>query len=286
MKVLKLDLLQNSHAFLREAAANVLEAQVDTAKWQFAILHVCQSVELTVKAILHKTHPVFVFEDIDKRKHTVSLTTALARLQAPEICGFTLSQKDASKVRVVSDLRNEITHSAFDLNSVSAEAQFFGVFAFVAYLQSRFLKTEIESVLPGEAWKQIGNLRSALKELAEKARMRIADEKRGSEWVWACPCCGEDTFVIEDAVDTCYTCRHQEPTAECPNCGEVHFVSEMVHVADEFDYSEDECGVSRLVDAYGYEDIQDACPECAAKIADEIEQMRQDRFYEDFQPGR
>lgn len=285
MKILKLDLLQNSHAFLREAADNVVVAQTEPGKWQFAILHVCQSVELTVKAILHKTHPVFVFEDIDKRKHTVSLTTALARLQAPEICGIGLSDSDAQRIRAIAELRNSITHSAFDLNSVSAEAQFFGVFAFVAYLQSRFLGSEIDGVLSSETWEEIGKLRAALKELAEKARLRITDEKRDSKWVWACPRCGEDTFVVEDAVDTCYTCRHQEPTGECPECGEVLFVSEMVHVADEFDYYE-EAGRSFLANDYGYRGKEDVCPSCAKKIAEDIERQRRDRYYEDFEPGR
>jgi len=278
VKVLKLDLLQNSHAFLREAADNAVEAQRDPGKWQFAILHVCQSAELTVKAILHKTHPVFVFEDIDKRKHTVSLTTALARLQAPEICGVGLPDADAQRIRVIAELRNNITHSAFNLNSLSAEAQFFGVFAFVAYLQSRYLKTEIDSVLSTESLRAIATIRTAVAELAAKAKVRISDEKRDSNLVWACPQCGEGTFVVEDAVNTCYTCRHQESTVECPECEEVFFETEMVQVADEFDYDDSE-GECRLIHDYGYKD-QEVCPECARRIFADIERQRRDAYYE------
>ena len=281
MKLLKLDLLQNSHAFLREAADNAVCAQDELAKWQFAILHICQSVELTVKAILHKTHPVFVFEDIDKRKHTVSLNTALARLQTPEICGIELPERDAQRIRVIAALRNDITHSTFDMNAISAEAQFFGVFAFVAYLQSRYLETEIDSVLSADSLEAISEIKTAIVELSEKAAARISDEGRNDKSVWGCPKCGEDTFVVEDSIDTCYTCRHHEPTTECPECGEIHFASEMVSLTDEFDW--DYCeGRCELINDYGYAH-HNVCPKCHRRISDEIEQKRQEAYYEEMQ---
>lgn len=281
MDIVKLDLLQNSHAFLREAADNAVLARSDPRKWQFAILHICQSVELTVKAMLLKAHPVFIFEDIDKRKNTVSLTTALARLQAKEIGNVSFAESEVKRIRSIANLRNEIIHSEFNLNPLSAEAQFFGVFAFVGYLQARFLGTEIDTIVSGEVLEKMTQIKLALQELSRKARMRIQEEKRDSEWVWCCPQCGEDTFVVEEQIDTCYTCRYQEMSVECPECTNFIFESELVCIADEFDVYEDE-DLAIIANDFGYKGKEYVCPNCASKIIEDIEQQKQDAYLEEF----
>lgn len=56
-EVIRLSLLGNSHAYLKEAIKKVGAGGVDPHQWQFAILLLVQSLELTLKAKLHRIHP-------------------------------------------------------------------------------------------------------------------------------------------------------------------------------------------------------------------------------------
>jgi rubrerythrin len=208
---------------------------------------------------------VLIFEDIDKRKQTVSLSTAIERLQAPEIGHITFGEREVRKIRSISELRNRITHSEYDLNPQSAEAQFFGVFAFVSYLQALHLKTEIDAILSATAVERLMTIKHAVDAISEKAMLRIKEEGRDGKWVWVCPQCGAETFVVEDGIDTCYTCRHQEATMECPECHKILFEEELVNISGEFDM-DDEGGHYFVVDDFGYGGKERVCPECAKKI--------------------
>lgn len=273
----KLGLLENSHAFLREAVANALAARDDVRKWQFAILHLVQSLELSVKALLHRVHPVFIYEDIDKRKHTVSLSGALLRLQSAEIAGIPLAQHELAQIERIIELRNRITHSEFELKAPYAEAKFFEVFALVARFQGQHLDTEIDRILTGAEIGELLSIKKALDEMSAQAASRIAEEKRSSELVWVCPSCGHDTFVIEDDINTCYTCRHVQNVAECHYCKKFHFADDMEDFSSEFDVCEMD-GRYEIHNDYGYRETS-ACPACVGQIRDDIQQQRDDDYY-------
>jgi hypothetical protein len=273
----KLGLLENSHAFLREAVANALAARNDVRKWQFAILHLVQSLELSVKALLHRVHPVFIYEDIDKRKQTVSLSGALLRLQCAEIAGIPLAQHELAHIERIVELRNRITHSEFELKAPYAEAKFFEVFALVARFQGQHLDTEIDSILTGAEIGELLSIKKALDEMSAQAASRIAEEKRSSELVWVCPSCGRDTFVIEDDINTCYTCRHVQSVVECHYCKKFHFADDMEDFSGEFDVCKTD-GQYEIHNDYGYRKTS-ACPACVGQIRDDIQQQRDDDYY-------
>jgi hypothetical protein len=274
---IQLSLLENSHAFLREAVKKVLEATAEIRHWQFAILNLVQSLELSLKAALRAIHPVLVYEDIDSPKNTVNLRQALHRLENPKIGGLTFSERDKKRIQHAIKVRNEITHSDFALTGEYAAANFFEVFGFVSEFQRRHLDTKVSDIIPGVEFDQLVQIRRLLEELVLRAQSRIAEEKIDSDSIWACPNCGENTFVIEDGADTCYACSHSEPVVECPHCEQLNFEEDMKSFVEalDTDYSE-----GRLVvfNDYGYSD-RSACPDCLLKIKQHIQDRREEEEF-------
>src|SRR5258708_36976454 len=99
LDAIQLSLLENSHAFLREAVSKALVATSDTPHWQFAILNLVQSLELSLKAALKEIHPVLIFENIDNPKTTVSVMGAPQRLESPRFVQLSYPAEDKMKYR-------------------------------------------------------------------------------------------------------------------------------------------------------------------------------------------
>ncbi|MEP0072959.1 MAG: hypothetical protein ABJE79_09655 [Marinomonas sp.] len=49
---ISLSIVENAHAFLNESVEKALQAGDDIRHWQFAILHLVQSLELSLKSLL------------------------------------------------------------------------------------------------------------------------------------------------------------------------------------------------------------------------------------------
>lgn len=283
---LKLGLLENSHAFLHEAAANAVAALEDTRSWQFAILHLAQSLELSLKALLHRVHPAFVYRDIDRQKEMLGTLQAFSRLESPTIGGIQFEPRERTRVQALVALRNRITHADFELRSEHAAAKFFEMFAFVADFQARHLGTEIDSVVPAQLFAQLLLAERARKELASRAEDRIAAEGIPDEYVWGCPDCGNMTFVAFESIDTCYTCRLQLEVVQCPHCHGEHFEHDLEDFSDHFEWACGEAGHAELHDDFGYREWK-ACAECKRRIVADIERQRDekqrwDEMQEDF----
>ena len=269
-----LSLIENSHAFLGEAVGKVLAAQTDVRQWQFAITALVQSLELSLKELLRRIHPVLIYEDIDAPKNTVRLNVALKRLENPKIGNIAFAIDEKNRILKAIELRNQIMHSEFELKPEYAAAKFFELFAFVVHFQGRHLATEIESILPGNHLAQLIDLEKGLEELYEKALERIEHEKIDSGLVMYCPVCGRETFVFQDDINTCYTCRHTEPVAECPQCKRFIFESQMDSFGNDVDTDFDE-GRVIVHNDYGYKEYT-ACLDCLPKIKEDIQRQRED----------
>jgi len=276
---IKLGLLGNSHAFLRQAVVDALVAQTDARKWQFAVLHLVQSLELSVKAKLQSIHPVFISEDIDKRKNTITLTGALRRLQSAQIAGVPLPEDELARIEGIVELRNQITHSEFELKVRYAEAKFFEVLALVARFQGQHLGIEIDQIISVEEMSGLRSLKKALDEMGAQALSRIDQERRSADLVWECPVCGFETFVIEDGINACYACRHTQNVVACSHCGRFFFEDELVDFSDDFDYCKVD-GLYRVVNDYGYKD-KSGCESCVKRIREDIRQQRDTDAYYD-----
>lgn len=158
-----------------------------------------------------------------------------------------------------------------------ATAKFFEVFAFVVHFQARYLHNEIEIILTDDLLTPLFAIEKSIKELAEKAKQRIMEEDIDPEFVLECPNCENLTFVFQDDINTCYTCRHTEGVCECKRCGNFFFERLMVDFSNEIetDYCE---GQTVIHNNYGY-DYYQACFECIDEIRKDIAQQRADDEY-------
>ena len=272
-----LSLLDNSHAFLREAVRKALAAQTDIAEWQFAIIALVQSLELSLKAMLHAVHPILVFDNIDAPKHMVSPLQALRRLENDAIASVHISQTERRKIENAIAFRNRVTHSEFELKAEYASAKFFEMLAFVIYFQGRHLGTEVEDVVGIRDLDAVLAIAKDMHELVEKAERRIEEEEIDSDWIWECPNCGHYTFVAQDGIETCYACRQMITLVVCSHCDRPQFEWQMESFDGEIDI--DICeGQGIIHNAFGYSDFK-ACPDCIGGIKDDIQRQRDEEYY-------
>ncbi len=269
---IKLSLLDNSHAYFAESVDKALQSTNDVRHWQFAILHLVQSLELSIKALLKEIHEAFIYENIDNPKNTVSISLAIKRLENTNIGNTKLSDKDKRRIKQAINLRNQITHSEYELTSHHAEAKYFELFGFVVHFQQFHLNVEIEDIIDSDLIEQLLNIEKSRKELISKAHHRIEENEIEEDNILECPNCLAHTLVIEDGIDTCYTCRNKAMLVECPHCKSFCFDWEIESFAEEIDYQYEE-GQVIIYNDYGYS-YTNACQNCIAEIKEDIEEKR------------
>jgi len=273
-----LGLLDNSHAFMREAVRFALSGKTDPRQWQFAVVTLVQSLELSLKSLLFQIHPILIYENVDNPRNTVGPVQAIARLSNSAIGNLTFSEAERRRIQTAIDLRNQMTHSEFILRPEFVSSKFFEVFAFVAHFQARHLTTEIEAIIPVESLAELLEIDKGAKEMAEKACQRILEESIDSDSIRECPNCGNESFVTENELNICYTCRHTQEMCECRRCGAICFEFEMIDFSGEFETEFSE-GRSWVQNDFGYS-FAHACWNCVPKIKEDIAQQRSDAEYQ------
>lgn len=274
---LKLSLLENSHAFMAEAARNAIAAREDIHRWQFALLNLVQAVELSLKELLRREHHLLIFDNIDTPKNTISLNQALSRIENANILGLTIPEEEKKKIKHAVSIRNKITHFEFEVSEEFAMARFSEIFAFLVYFQGRFLKVEVEDILSSDLLESVIELEKCFTELRHRALKRIEEEGLSLELAWGCLNCGEDTFIVEQGRNICFICRKTDEVVECQHCRELYFESDMESFFDEIDTDYDE-GKAYIHNNYGYSEFS-ACPNCIDGIKEDIEQQRAEDYY-------
>jgi rubrerythrin len=273
---ISLSIAENAHAFLNESVEKAIQAGEDVRHWQFAILHLVQSLELSLKSLLREINEILVYENIENPKNTISITKAIQRLEQPMIKGLSFADGEKNKILEAIDLRNKITHADFEFTELYAEKKFFELFAFVTYFHARYLHTEIEDIIPVKNLSSLVSIEKSREELLKKALARISEENIDSELIWECPSCAEDTFIIQDNIDACYLCRHKEDVVECPQCKDFYFDWQIESFEESIDYHHEE-GRTVIYNDYGYSKYY-ACPECLPEILEEIQQKRDAKY--------
>jgi hypothetical protein len=269
---INLTLLDNSHAFLNEAVIYAVSAQDDVRKWQFAVLNLVQSLELSLKSLLHSVHPVLIFENIDKPKNTVSPLQAFDRLNSSYISGDDFSQEERKRITTALDLRNQMMHSEFTLKPEYAAAKFFEIFSFITLFQARHFKCEVEDIITNDKFFEISEIKRGMKELYEIELKRILSENISDELIIDCSNCGNRTFVVEDNINTCYACRNSEDVTECSKCKGIVLEANLHDFSDHLDIGMEE-GQGFVMGNFGY-DYFEACSECLDGIIEDISNQR------------
>jgi hypothetical protein len=226
MASIKLSLIENAESFLKESLSKAISAESNPIDWKYAILHLIQSIELTLKEKLSQSHPILIYENIDKPQNTVSLDRALDRLV--KIIKIDFREEDLRALRIAKEWRNLITHYEFSFDITTVKPVFSQLFGLLSYFHSVQLKRELSASIPSELWNEAISIKEYSDELYERALKRIKDEKR--KFLITCIRCWHDTFVEDNSIDTCYLCGFHEMTTVCQECGEGLFESEALQV--------------------------------------------------------
>lgn len=260
-----LDLLTNSLSFFSEAVDCFRRPDGGTVRLKFAIIHLVQAMELALKETLRRINPALIYTDIDKPKHTVSITVAIQRLQSDTINKTPiLLAADEVHYKHAIDLRNNLVHFECIFTEESALARFSGLFTYMLSYYERVLERSGFDVLDQDQFDDILAVKETKQLMLLRAMDYIAKDHVG-ENVY-CPGCGEETFVLSEA--KCCLCHFVEPVVDCPNCGEHVLKSDLVDLTKHFvwDYSE---GMSELLDRCGIH-ADEGCACCEDDVKEQI----------------
>lgn len=151
MSIDTVTLLDNATLFVNEAIRNARRAKRQPLQWSFAILHLVQALELLLKHVLQLQHPLFVYENIDSPKNTVSLSVALERLKS--VVKIDVNEKEERAIRRAIAQRNKIVHNEHDLNPDYYLSIFLELFEFVHYFYAKHLGGEMHDRIDPMLWR-------------------------------------------------------------------------------------------------------------------------------------
>jgi hypothetical protein len=150
VKKLEMDLRDNAYDFVNESLRAAQRAEQFARAWKFAIVHIVQAIELVLKERLRQEHPVLVWENVDRQKHTVSLTLAVSRITGALSIQLTAREMDAiNKARRWRDL---MIHYEFALDVQEAKAIYARLFEFVTAFHAEHLGGELHAHISEELW--------------------------------------------------------------------------------------------------------------------------------------
>ncbi|ANY75963.1 hypothetical protein BBD41_27190 [Paenibacillus ihbetae] len=161
MKI-KMSLLENAYDYLHNSLyfyhLATYEEYPDDYKrfWKFSIVNIIQSMELMFKEVLRRENEIFIYENIDKPKNTVSVTTAIHRLK--NIVKIDIDESDERIIKRAIELRNLITHFELELNVRELSTIYTIVFEFLYSFHHRFLGVELHEHIHEQYWEEEGYL--------------------------------------------------------------------------------------------------------------------------------
>jgi hypothetical protein len=248
-RVINLSLIENAESFISEALAKAIVAETNPAQWKFAVLSLVQAIELTLKAILNGRNWSLVYQDVDKRKLTVSLETALDRLVNIEKLNFSKSDIDAVKTAI--SLRNEIVHYAFSYEEDQVKLVFVKLLGFVQHCFSQYLGRALGEVVEEDLWGEAISLFGLAEELSRRARERMVLEGIEDAVTLSCRRCDFEFFVPRGYSGTCYVCGCRDDVVPCAYCRQPIYYDGAAEIADQVFICESCLEVGVVVNADG-----------------------------------
>lgn len=225
---LKMSLHDNSKHFFEESLKNAIDSEKDKTRWKLAILFLVQAIELAFKARLKEDNPIFIYSNIDKPKHTVSLSMALKRLM--NISELRISETDIQTIETAIEWRNRVVHFEFEFETILIKSVYSKLLGFYISFNQKYLDEDIYSLLSKELADEAIHIEEYLNELLNRVQQRMRDEKIDENYIIDCPSCVNNTFVTENEINTCYLCGNTEELISCEDCGESDFEINMVEI--------------------------------------------------------
>src|ERR1035437_4592384 len=225
MSEIKLSLLENSTNFLEYSLSEAIAAEENPHVWQYAILHLVQSIELLLKELLRRQHPIFIFKDIDKPKDTVSLLYAVSRLR--DIAKIEFNDHDIKTITLASKFRNQIVHYEFSFKEDEVKSIYAKLLGFLQNMFVVHFGTKLDNIIKPKVWHEAVKIIEYTSELLLRAKERFQKEQIDDQFILECRKCHQISFVIQDDIDTCYVCGVQDDVAICDLCEEYFYLDEL-----------------------------------------------------------
>ncbi|MEZ7197734.1 hypothetical protein [Pseudodesulfovibrio karagichevae] len=225
---MNLSIFENAKSYLSESLEKAVAAQDDVRQWKFAISNLVQATELFFKARLQMEHKWLIYEDVDKRKRSVSIGQAANRLNA--LCQLNIDYGEGNKNKPTSDLllavrcRNDVTHGGFSIETEQVYL-FFRILNYISYFCDSQFNLSVKTLCSTSTWNKIISDKEHIQEQRNSAA-KLIDEKSYTELI-ECPICGFETFVVDQGTNTCFTCQHKEYAFYCENCERITLESEL-----------------------------------------------------------
>lgn len=210
---IKFDLLGNARDSIRQAVEILAWKDIggEHSRLKHAIVSSAHAIELLLKEKLRRTHPAFIWENVDKypglEARTVTVDTAVSRLR--RLCGVRLSDQDVANVGSLRKTRNAIEH--YEWNATEPEAK--TIIGNALSFAFAFSKDELGHDL-SEEFKKDDTWRVLIEDLYQFARAhgaRIeARLQREGRYAVRCDSCGE--LAVPSFGSACELCGHWNDT--------------------------------------------------------------------------
>jgi hypothetical protein len=148
-------------------------------------------------------------------QNTVSLDKAVERLIS--IARIEISTDDIKNIKLAKDWRNTLMHYQMDFDPDAMKIVFVKLFGFLNSFEEKNLGRDLSKILKKNSWDQITQYYHYTKELADRAKIVIKEKSYNK--VLYCSECGEETFIADNEINTCMTCKHKENVVSCWQCG-------------------------------------------------------------------
>lgn len=221
-------LLDNCISFIEEGLRKSIDAEDNPKELKFSIFCLVQAVELALKELLIREHPVLVFADIDRQHRTVTIEQALLRLK--KINRIDIDNKDLDAISKAGKIRNEIVHFSFEFSLKETKLILAKILGFLTHFCRSHLQVELSQSIDDSLWLQTINIEKFETELMTRAEERFKTESIDVSWNWNCSKCNHDAFVHFNNINECYLCGHKENVITCQGCGGEYFESEMAAI--------------------------------------------------------
>lgn len=225
MSEIKLTLIENAENFLVHSLSQAIVAEKDSQNWKYAILHLVQSIELSLKELLKKEHRILIYKNVDKPKETVSLEYAVARLQ--NIAKLNFNPDDLEKITLASNIRNEIVHYEFSFKEEEIKPIYAKLIGFLQYIFNTYFNKNLSAIIDNKIWEEAVKIIEYTNELQKRAEERFKSEGIDEYMIMECRRCHQKSFVFQDGINCCYVCGNIDKVSQCDNCYEYFYLDEL-----------------------------------------------------------
>lgn len=223
---LKYSLMENSYSFLKHSLSQAIQAEKEPEYWKFALLHLVQAIELVLKELLRKEHPILIYKSIDNPNETVSLKFAASRLQ--KISKIKFNPEDLNIIEIASNYRNQIVHYSFSFKVAELKSIYAKLIGFLQSFMVKHFKVSLDAIVESDNWDEALFIIEYAKELEKRAEERIKEEGIHEDLIMECSRCYNFTFVFQDEIDTCYACGYKDEVHQCDGCEEFFYVDDLM----------------------------------------------------------